>query len=124
ERGRAEPAESARECLSSLPEKVLGIVVLHDVAATEEAFKGAATQLGTPPVPIGTFVDNLLGADVEGNLVVGLAESAEGTPALFLMIPVNDFDEFVTGLDGVAGEHSEIQLAGQRLLAVQRGDWA
>lgn len=124
ESGHADQLESARQCLAALPENVLGVVVLHDVAATEQAFKAAAGKLETPPLPIGAFVDNLLGADVSGNLVVGLAESTEGTPALFLMIPVDDFDEFVTGLEGVAGEESEIQLAGQRLLAVRRGDWA
>ncbi len=124
ESGRADPLESARQCLAALPVKVLGIVVLHDVTATEVAFKTAASQLGTPPLPVGTFVGNLLGADATGNLVVGLAESAEGTPVLFLMIPVDDFDEFVTGLEGIAGEQTEIQLAGQRLLAVRRGNWA
>lgn len=122
--GHADQLEPARQCLAALPDKVLGVVVLHDATATEQAFKAAATRLGTPPLPIGTFVSNLVGAEAKGDLVVGLAESTAGSPALFLMIPVADFDEFVTGLEGVAGEESEIQLAGQRLLAVRRGNWA
>jgi hypothetical protein len=115
----------AQQSLEALPGRLLAVMVVHNLGECEQVFRRPLQQFGLPSLPVDTFIRGLEGSDPSGPLLLGLAESADGPPTMFLMIPISDFSQFVTGLGGEAeGDSSEIELAGQRLQASDRGNWA
>ncbi len=111
--------------LAHIPSETLVAARVARLDKLDAALQPLATNFGLTYPPIGQMATQLDGIDATGEAVVGIAEYESEVYLPFVLLPVSDYRAVVRAGDGDAGiEVTPLTLAGEELLASQRGEWA
>jgi len=117
-------ADKAADYLQHLPDGSLIVARAAKLDAMDEQLFPLAERFGLNYPPLGQLVTALDGVESDGDVVVGLMWRDDGYSP-FALVPVFDFSTFVRAADGDGDSRSTlITLAGEDLVATQRGRWA
>jgi len=122
------PCASAAEpaaFLAAIPKNSLVIARVARLDAIDAKLQPLAEKFGIPCPLFGKMLESIGGLDLSGDLVLGVALVGEAKYSPFVLLPVTDYRVFVEEADGDPTLAStSIALAGEELVATDRGRWA
>ncbi|WP_442481371.1 hypothetical protein [Aeoliella sp. SH292] len=117
--------ETGASYADQLPRDTLVAARVSQLDRFDPLVQPLAESFGVTVPPIGTLAASLEGVDPRGDVIVGIVGLGSGKVAPFVLLPVEDYRAFVRSGDGDAGvDFTPITLAGEELLAQERGRWA
>lgn len=118
-------AQASQPVLAELPRETLGAVRLARIDAVDSTLLPLAKSFGVQLPSLGALASGFQGIDPSGEVVLGLVRLAKEEYVPFVLLPIDDYKTFVRAGDGDAGiPFTPITLAGEELLASERGRWA
>lgn len=138
-------ASRAAEVLNNVPDDALGFVLARNLIASERKMVQLLGNMQLPPISPLTYLHEFLGLreartsdgkpakwaaaslDTKGDvLLVVLPPQADGDwPQIGVWLPVSNYDQFVSALDGSATQKiTAVTVAGEDLLVARQEKWA
>lgn len=115
----------AETVYDALPRNTLVAVRISQLEQLDQLVQPLAATFGVDMPAVGDIAASIDGVDVGGDVAIGLMQLGSRSYTPFVLLPVSDYKSFVLAGDGDAGlEYTPLTLAGEELVASQRGRWA